>query len=215
MPLATKDLLQALSWRYATKQFEDQKAIPAETWAALEQVLVLSPSSYGLQPWKFIVVDDPALRTQLKAASWNQPQITDAARLVVFATQTTLTVADIDRFINHTAQVRGIPASALDAYKGMMVGDLVNGPRSKWVKDWAARQAYIALGILLESAALLGVDACPMEGFDPAAYDRILDLPDQGLTATVVATLGYRSAADKYASQTKVRYPLAELIEHR
>ena len=215
MPLPSKDLIQALTWRYATKQFDPAKSISPEIWSALEQSLVLSPSSYGLQPWKFMVVDDPGLRSQLKAASWNQPQVTDAARLVVLAARTSISAAEIERFITYTAQARGIPASVLDAYKGMMLGDLIHGPRAKMIKEWAARQVYIALGTLLESAALLGVDTCPMEGFDPAAYDRILDLPAQGLVATVVATLGYRSPADKYAGMAKVRYPLTEIIEHR
>ena len=215
MPLPSKDLIQALTWRYATKQFDPAKSISPEIWSALEQSLVLSPSSYGLQPWKFIVVDDPGLRSQLKAASWNQPQITDAARLVVLAARTSVSVAEVERFITFTAQTRGLPIAALDAYKGMMMGDLIKGPRSKAIPEWAARQVYIALGTLLESAALLGVDTCPMEGFDPSAYDRILDLPAQGLAATVVATLGYRSPADKYAGMAKVRYPLTEIIEHR
>lgn len=213
--LATADLLAALTWRYATKQFDPQQKIPAATWSALEQALVLSPSSYGLQPWKFLVIDDPGLRSQLKAVSWNQPQVVDASHFVVFAAKTTVTAADVERFIAFTAQVRGIPAAALDGYKGMMLGDIVNGPRSKWAKEWAMRQCYIALGNLMTSAALLGIDACPMEGFDPAAYDRILGLTDQGLAAAVALPLGYRAAGDKYATAAKVRYPLNELVQHR
>lgn len=213
--LAERDLLAALTWRYATKQFDAQKKIPAATWATLEQALVLSPSSYGLQPWKFLVIDEPGLRSQLKAVSWNQPQVVDASHFVVFAAKTTMTAADIERFIAFTAQVRGIPASALDAYKGMMLGDVVNGPRSKWAKEWAIRQCYIALGNLMTCAATLGIDACPMEGFDPAAYDRILGLTEQGLTAAVALPLGYRASSDKYATMAKIRYPLSEMIQHR
>lgn len=213
--LPEHDLLAALNWRYATKQFDAQKKISATTWSTLEQTLVLSPSSYGLQPWKFLVIDDPGLRNQLKAVSWNQPQVVDASHFVVFAARTSVSVADVERFIAVTAQTRGIPASALDAYKGMMLGDVVNGPRSKWAKEWATRQCYIALGNLMTSAALLGIDTCPMEGFDPAAYDRILGLTEQGLAAAVALPLGYRATGDKYATMAKIRYPLNEMVQHR
>jgi len=213
--LSTTDLLALQNWRYATKQFDATKKIPADIWKAIEQTLVLTPSSYGLQPWKFLVIDDPALRAKLRPVSWNQSQITDASHLVVLAAKTTITAADVDKLINATATTRGMPAAALDGYKGMMIGDLVNGPRSKVIGDWAKRQVYIALGNLMTSVAALGLDTCPIEGFDPSAYDQILDLPSKGLAATVVCPVGYRAATDKYATAPKIRYPLSEIIEHR
>jgi nitroreductase len=212
--VSTNTLLAQLNWRYATKKFDPARKIPAATWAALEQALVLSPSSYGLQPYRFLVITDPKLRETLKPLSWGQPQVTDASHFVVFARKITMTEADVTKFVNLTTDSRGMPRGSLQSYYDMMVGDLVKGPRSAWVNEWAARQTYIALGNLLTSAAMLGVDACPMEGFDPAQYDEVLGLPAKGYSTVCACALGYRAADDKYGTAKKVRYPAGELIEH-
>ena len=214
-PIAPSQLVEILSWRYATKVFDPTRLIPAATWSALEQSLVLTPSSYGLQPWKFLVVESKLLREKLRPASWNQSQITDASHLVVFLARTEMQVADVQRLIDTTVQARGLPPTALDGYRGMMIKDLVEGPRSTIAREWAIRQCYIALGQLMAGCALLGVDACPIEGFDPVRYDAILGLAGSGYTTAVVCPVGYRAAGDPYASQAKVRYPLAQLIERR
>lgn len=209
--IPTETLLSALQWRYATKGFTPGKPIPEPTLAALEQALVLSPSSFGLQPWKFLVIRDPAVRAKLREAAWNQPQVTDASAYVVIATRTEITPADVEKLINATAQAAGAPTSALDAYKQMILG-FTKMPGLD-TAAWSQRQGYIALGFLLSSAALLGVDACPMEGFDPARYDEILGLKGSGYHATVTAALGYRSPDDKSANRPKVRYPASELVQ--
>lgn len=213
--LAPEGLLQAQSWRYATKKFAAGRTIPAEVWSALEQSLVLTPSSYGLQPWKFVVVTDPALKSLLRPASWGQSQIEDCSHLVVFLAQDAITEADLDRFLARTAEVRGQDVAALAPYRGFMLGDLVLGPRSKVIGEWAARQCYIALGNFMTSAALLGVDTCPMEGLDPAAYDRILGLEGTGFRTVCACPAGYRAPEDKYATAPKVRYPADQLIDRR
>ena len=213
--ITSDTLLQALNWRYATKAFDPARRIPANTWAALEQALVLSPSSFGLQPWRFVVVQDPALRARLREHSWGQAQITDASHLVVFAAKTDLTSADVDHFIARTAEVRKMDPAGLKGYRDMMVGNLVEGPRHAVIQEWAARQTYIAFGNLMTSAALLGIDACPIEGLDPAKYDEILGLPAQGYQTLAVCALGYRATADKYATLAKVRYPIEEVVVHR
>jgi nitroreductase len=200
-----------MSWRYATKRFDPARRIPDGLWKVLEDVLVLSPSSFGLQPWKFFVVKDPALRARLRPAAWNQPQITDASHLVVFAVKKDLSAADVRRFIARTAQVRGVPAASLADYQGRMEGFVAKPPMD--INMWATKQVYIALGFLLSAAASLGVDACPMEGFDPKKVTEILGLEPKGFGAVVMATLGYRSGDDKYAEATKVRYPKSEVLE--
>jgi len=215
MPLAPAALQSALQWRYATKAFDARRTIPAEVWAVLEQSLVLSPSSYGLQPWKFLVIDDPALRAQLRPHSWNQSQITDASHLVVFLARRTITGSDLDRLISATSAARGVAPEQLAGYRELMDGDLVRGPRSGHIATWASNQVYIALGTFMAAAALLEVDACPIEGFSPADYDRILGLESSPYRSAVVCAAGYRSADDKYAGLAKVRYPASELIEHR
>ena len=215
MPIAPSALLDSLRWRYATKRFDPARRIPPELWSTIEDSLVLSASSYGLQPYRFVVVADPALRAQLRPVSWNQSQIVDASHLLVFAARTDLTTAEVDHFLDRTAEVRAVPRESLAAYRAGIIGDLVEGPRHAEIAQWTKRQAYLALGSLLVAAAQLGIDACPIEGFSPADYDRILDLPAQGLAATVVCALGYRSADDKYASLRKVRFPREELVIRR
>ena len=208
-------LLNALQWRYATKAFDASRQIDAATWSTLEQSLVLTASSYGLQPWKFLVITDPAIRAELRPHSWNQSQITDSSHLVVLLKKRTITAADADRLIQATAGARGIEPSVLDGYRQMIQVDLIDGPRSQIIGQWAANQVYIALGNLLTSAALLGVDTCAIEGFSPADYDRILGLESSDYQSCVVCACGYRSEGDKYASLAKVRYTANDLIEHR
>ncbi|WP_259703278.1 MULTISPECIES: NAD(P)H-dependent oxidoreductase [unclassified Synechococcus] len=215
-PLATdpSSLLTALQWRYATKVFDPGRLIAADTWSALEAALVLTPSSYGLQPWKFLVIDDPALRSELRPFSWNQSQITDASHLVVFLARRSIIASDLDRLIQATSAARGLPLEQLGFYRDLIQKDLVDGPRSAMIDQWSTNQVYIALGNFMTAAALLEVDTCPIEGFSPPDYDRLLGLDTSGYRTAVVCAAGYRAPEDKYASLAKVRFPAAELIEH-
>ncbi len=208
-------LIHQLEWRYATKQFDAARKIEPETWKALEEALVLTPSSYGLQPYRFIVVTDPGLKAKLRPASWGQAQIEDASHLVVFAIKKSMGEGHITHFLDRVAEVRGVSKDSLEGYKGYMMGDLVNGPRAAAIDQWSARQAYIALGNFMTSAALLGVDTCPLEGLEPAAYDAILGLEAEGYATVCACAAGYRSADDKYASLPKVRFPDSELVQVR
>ena len=208
----TKQLLAALQWRYATKVFDDTKKIPADVWGALEQTLVLTPTSYGLQPYQFLIVRDAVKRAALLPNSWGQKQVMDCSHFVVFTARTDMQAADVDKLITRTVELRKLPTEALSAYRGMMLGDVVNGPRGKTAHEWAARQCYIALGNLMTAAAVLGVDACPMEGINPSEYDKILSLAGTGYKTVVACALGYRAPSDKYASLAKIRYESAELV---
>lgn len=203
-------LVSALNWRYAVKKFDAAGRIPLDKWEALEESLVLSPSSYGLQAWKFLVIEDKALRTKLKPVSWDQSQIVDADKLVVFLVKKDAGPADVQRFVDRISEVRRVPAEMLEAYKQMMLKSMSLAPEK--VEAWLTRQVYIALGNFLTSAALLGVDACPMEGFDKDEYDKILGLHEQGWKSVVVATAGVRASDDAYAKNKKVRYPKAEVV---
>jgi len=210
--ISREQLLAPLNWRYATKQFDPVRKISDADWAALEEALILTPSSFGLQPWNFVVVTDPAIREKLVPFSWGQRQPADCSHFVVFTIRENFGVADIDALLSRTIEVRGGELDKLNAYRDMMIGDLINGPRSKWIQEWMARQAYIALGNFMTSAALLGIDTCPMEGLDPVKYDEILGLSDLGLATVVACPAGYRSADDKYASLAKVRFTAEKLI---
>ena len=137
----------------------------------------------------------------------------DASHFVVFTARTKVTEADVNKLVKLTSDIRKVPAESLNFYRDMMLGDVVNGPRGKIGHEWAARQAYIALGNLMTCAAVLGVDACPMEGLNPAEYDRVLGLNGSGYATVVACALGYRAASDKYASLPKVRYELNDLVQ--
>ncbi len=213
--ISGSQLIHQLNWRYATKKFDASRKISAADWETLEKSLLLAPSSFGLQPWHFVVVQDPALRTELRKASWNQPQIEEASHLVVIASKKEVGTKEIEQLIARIGEVRGVPKDALKEYQGMMMGFLVPPAAGLNVENWAARQTYLALGVLLTSAAVMGIDACPMEGIDANKYDQLLGLASEGYGTICVTTLGYRSAEDKNAGLTKVRYSQDEVISHR
>jgi nitroreductase len=203
-----------LQWRYATKIFDSSRTIPAGTWDALEESLVLAPSSFGLQPWKFIVITDQSLREELLPHSWNQKQVVDCSHFVVFAAPTSTGPPEVDAFLQRTADVRGVSLESLDGYRGMMLGFLDKLDEKARI-EWAVRQSYIALGQFMTTAAFLGIDTCPMEGFVPAEYDRVLGLPNEALTTAVCCAAGYRDDGDNYASLPKVRYQRDRVIDSR
>ncbi|HTQ49949.1 MAG TPA: NAD(P)H-dependent oxidoreductase [Candidatus Acidoferrales bacterium] len=208
----SNQLLEQLNWRYATKQFDPSRKISASDWTTLEEALRLTPSSGGLQPWKFILVTDPAVRAKLRPASYGQPQISDASHLVVFTTKNNFSESDVDAHLQNVARAQGVPVESLAQLRGMLVGGIVQAMDETARNAWARNQVFIALGNLLTSAALLGIDACPMEGFDRAQYDEILGLKTKGYTSAVIATLGYRLPTDKYAGAPKVRFAREQIF---
>ena len=212
--LSPDGLIARLQWRYATKKFDPARKIPADVWAALEEALVLTPSSFGLQPWKFIVITDQAVKEKLVPVSWGQTQPADCSHHVIFAIRTALSEADIDHFIGRVVAVRGGSAEALKGYRDMMAGFTATAASQGWIREWAIRQAYIAIGNFMTCAAALGVDTCPMEGIQPPDYDRILGLTGTGFETAVACAAGYRAADDKYAAMPKVRFPAPEVIQH-
>jgi nitroreductase len=208
--IAPHQLVSNLQWRYATKKFDPTRKIPDPIWSALEDSLVLAPSSFGLQPWKFFVIQDQNLRQQLLPHSYNQTQVVEASHLVVFAIKTQLDVAYADRYLERMAEVQGVPIDTLAGFGNMLKGFLEKPPLS--LDEWAVRQVYIALGQFMASAAMVGVDTCPMEGFIPAKYDEILGLPQQGYRSVVLCPAGYRDPTDKHASRPKVRFPKSMMV---
>ncbi|MGV3774086.1 MAG: NAD(P)H-dependent oxidoreductase [Verrucomicrobiales bacterium] len=210
---ATRELLlEQLNWRYATKQFDPGKTISQEDWNALEQAILLTPSAYGLQPWEIIVVTDPEARAKLLPVSYGQRQVVDASHLVVFAIKKDFGLDDLDKFIDRIAEVRNVSVESLSGLRSMILNSVVEGMDEQTRNEWAARQVYIALGNFLTSAAILGVDVCPMEGFDPVSYNKILNLEEKGLSAVVIATAGYRLPVDSYSKLAKVRLPKSAVI---
>lgn len=205
------ELLSALSWRYATKKFDPSRKIDEETWEVIRKALVLSPSSLGLQLWHFLDVRDPEVRKRLRAVSWDQSSITDASHLLVFTVKREFTAEDVERHLANLCEIRGIPRASMDAY-AERIGGLTKIKSPAEMTAWLERQVYIALGVAITSAAVLGIDSCPVEAIEPEEYDRILGL-DKGEYRTLCALpMGYRGE-DPYSEQAKVRFSEESLIE--
>jgi nitroreductase len=213
-PISQNILTEALQWRYATKKFDATRKIPSEEWAALEESMVLAPSSFGLQPWRFIVVKNRELLEKFPAISWGQTQPVDCSHYVVFASRKDMAVGDVDRFVARIAEVRGVSTESLEGYRGFMMGSYKAALENGTLNDWCARQVYIAIGQAMTAAALLGIDTCPMEGIEAAKYDALLGLDAEGYTSVCSVAFGYRSVEDKYAALPKVRYAHDAVIKH-
>lgn len=205
-------LLEGLRWRYATKKFDSEKKIDDNNLSEIKDAVQLSASSYGLQLYKVLFITNSEIREKLKTASWGQTQVTDASHLVVFCHYTNLNDNHVDEYLKNVSKTRGIQLADLQEYAGMMKGS-INAQPKEAQNVWAAKQTYIALGTLLAATAELKIDACPMEGFDVAAYNKILGLDEQNLSAAVIATIGYRSTNDDFQHLKKVRRPQEQLFE--
>ncbi|WP_184544141.1 nitroreductase family protein [Mucilaginibacter sp. FT3.2] len=206
-------LIENLQKRAAVKKFDPSKKITAEQLDQLQSAIQLAPTSLGLQSFKVIVVQDAETRAKLRAAGYNQAQITDSSALFVFASLTSLDEAFGKKFIDLVADVRSVDRDSLAGLEQMVLGTLSSRTDEQKVA-WSHKQAYIALGVLVSQAAEIGVDAAPMEGFDPAQFDEILGLKELGLTTSVIAAVGYRAEDDVYSKMIKVRRPKSELFIH-
>ncbi|PAM96616.1 NAD(P)H-dependent oxidoreductase [Flavobacterium sp. IR1] len=204
-------LLNNLNWRYATKQYDASKKISENDLQTLKEAVRLSASSYGLQPYKVVIVENPELKEQLKAVAYGQTQITDASHLFVFAADANLGTDSVDQYITNISETRGVPADALAGF-GDMMKNVVTNLTAEAKNTWSAKQTYIALGNLLAAAAELKIDATPMEGFNAASFNEILGFDKLGLSATVIATVGYRHDADDTQHYKKVRKSQEELF---
>lgn len=207
-----QQLVEALNWRYATKKFDPAKKIPAGDWHALEQSLVLAPSSIGLQPWRFFVVTDAEVKTRLVAASYRQTQPADCSHFVVFTVRRDLDADHVERHIARMVDVRDVAPESLAKFRAMTMGNLDKARAEGTLDAWQEHQVYIALGQFMTSAAVLGIDTCPMEGIVPAQFDDILGLAGSGYATVVACAAGYRLADDKYAATKKVRFRTEEVV---
>lgn len=205
------DFITNQNWRYATKKFDAAKKISTQDLNTLKEAIRLSSSSYGLQPYKVIIVENPELRAQLQPAAYGQAQVVDASHLIVFANETNVDDDTVNQYINRISETRGIPTESLAGFGDYMKGGINSMPQD--VKNiWAAKQTYLALGNLLNAAAELKIDITPMEGFVPAKVNEILGLDKLNLNATLMATIGYRHEEDATQNYKKVRKSNEELF---
>lgn len=205
------NFLNNQNWRYATKKFDVTKKVSAEDLNTLKEAIRMSSSSYGLQPYKIIVVDNPELRTQLQQAAWGQSQIVDASHLFIFANDTNIGDDEIDNFLNTISVTRETSLESLTGYGDFMKSKISTlEPAVKNV--WTSKQTYLALGNLLNAAAELKIDVTPMEGFMPAQVNEILGLDKLNLNASLIATVGYRHEEDATQFYKKVRKSQEDLF---
>lgn len=208
-----KDILTTRNWRYATKKFNPEKKVSNEHLELLLEATRLSASSYGLQPYQILVVTNPEIRKQLLPFSWNQPQIEDASHLIIFVNKSDFGEELIDDYVQKLEDIRGISEEVTKPYGDFMKSKLINLPHD--IKNnWTALQVYLALGNAIQAAAELEIDTCPIEGFEPAKYNEILNLNDKDLNAAVVLAIGYRSEEDETQHYAKVRKTKEELFIH-
>ncbi len=203
--------LENLQWRYAVKKFDAAKKLTSSQLDELLEALRLTASSYGLQPYRFVLVEDPAVRAKVREHAWGQTQITDASHLIALCAVKTLDEKYVDHYIDAISKVRGVPVENLKGFKDMMMGT-INGKSSQELLDWSKKQTYIALGFLLSAAAHMHIDSCPMEGFDAAHVDADLGLAEEGLTVVALCPVGFRSEDDAAAAYKKVRFCKEELF---
>ena len=212
-PVENQTLLKQLGWRYATEKFDPAKKISADDWNTLEKALVATASSFGLQLWHFAVVTSAETKQQLLPASWQQRQVVDCSHLVVFAVKKVLDEAYVQKLLQRISEVRGVAIESLNGFKHALL-KTISRQDSAALEAWSARQVYIAMGNLLTCAALLGIDACPMEGIVPQKYDQILGMDKKGYGTLMIAALGYRAADDPASQEPKVRFKVEDVVTH-
>lgn len=213
--MSLEKLLDRQKSRYAVKNFIKDKKIPADVWTALEESLRLTPSSYNLQPWKFVVVTNPALKKVLREQSYgSQAQIEECSHYVVFCAKMGIEPEYLEKHIQNISGTLGISLDAFSKYRKVVENDIY-GIRKDVMHMVNSFQVYIALGNFLTSAALLGIDTCPIEGFQAHLYDDVLDLADEGFKSIVSCAAGYRDPTDKYAELPKVRFQKETIFDWR
>ncbi len=201
---------QALDWRYAVREFSNE-LLDNHTVETLMDAARKSASSFGLQPYRILVVESREVRQALLAHSFGQQKVLDCSHLIVFAVQTDIGDHTVDRYVAQFLKTRGVTADGIAGYVQHMKEALA-AKTAEEKRAWSHQQAYIALGTLLTAAAAMRIDSCPMTGFDHKAYDEVLGLADLGLESTAIVALGYRSALDVTAELPKVRFDYEDMV---
>ena len=199
------------NWRYATKKFDATKKISTEDLNTLKEAIRLSSSSYGLQPYKIFIVENPEVRAKLVTAAYGQKQVVDASHLILFANELNFGEEGILKFSKNISETRGISIESIQGYVDYMKSNITGLPEETR-NIWSSKQTYLALGNLLNAAAELKIDVTPMEGFNPTQVNEILGLDKLGLNASLMATVGYRSEEDATQHYKKVRKSNEELF---
>lgn len=200
-----------LKWRYAVKKFDSKRVLPNEKVEGLKHAFNLTATSYGLQPIKMVVLQNKDIQKKLVSCSYGQRQVENASHVLVICIEKNIDSTFINRYFNLVKQVRGTDEAILKPFEDALVKDF-GKKKTEEIKIWATNQAYLALGNLMSYCALEEIDSCPMEGFVPGDYDKILGLGKMGLTAVLVLPVGYRSKNDPFSKMEKVRKNVGESV---
>ncbi|MCX2678703.1 NAD(P)H-dependent oxidoreductase [Galbibacter sp. EGI 63066] len=205
------NIIKALEWRYATKKFDPNKALPKNKLEILKNAFNLTATSYGLQPVKLLIINDRALQSKLKEHSWNQPQVEDASHLLVFCVEQNIGADYIKKYFERVKNIRNTPEKVLEPFQNFLIEDFENKTAEE-IQQWAEKQVYLAMGNLLTVCAVENIDACPMEGFSSETYDKLLNLNEKHLRSVLVMPVGYRAEDDMFAEFKKVRKPMSDSV---
>ena len=205
------NVIEALQWRYATKKFDSGKKLSSAQLEILKTAFNLTATSFGLQPVKLLVISNQDLKDALLQHSYKQQQVADASHVLVFAVETDLDQDYIGNYFDRVKQIRQTPDEILKPFREYLENSVTTMDRED-KRAWIEKQAYLAMGNLLTVCAVEQIDACPMEGFDKAAYDRVLGLEERGLTSVLAMPVGYRAADDMFAGFKKVRKDVQESV---
>lgn len=208
-----KNILEALNWRYATKAFDSSKKVSNENLETIKEAFRLTASSYGLQPWKLVIVENTEKRQKLVEHSWGQRQVVDASHLLVLCRPIQFTTHHIDIYLDSICETRWVTRDDLEGFEGMMKWAL-GGLDQNTTNNWMEKQVYIALWNLMTVCAEMEIDSCPMEWFNRQKYDEILGLTEMWLSSVVLLPVWYRSEKDSYATIKKVRFDEKDIVVH-
>jgi nitroreductase len=205
------DVIEALNWRYATKTFNQDKKVSSDKLEIILEAFNLTATSYGLQPIKLLVIEDKKLQSELVSFTMNQEQVAQASHVLVFCIEKIIDGTYIENYFELIKSIRKTPDEILNPFKNFLISDFESKSQDE-IRCWAIKQAYLSLGNLLTVCAIEGVDACPMEGFEPEKYDEILDLKSRGLESVLVLPIGYRADNDFMSALKKVRKNVKDSI---
>lgn len=204
-------VLDSLRWRYAVKKFDDGKIVPEEKIDTIKEAFNLTASSYGLQPFKLVVIKNKEIQNQLVEHSWNQKQVSQASHVLVITVPKSYSTEEVSSYFNRVKNIRNTPDEIINPFQEFLTNTVASKSQEELLA-WNKNQAYLAMGNLLTVCALEEIDSCPMEGFIPEKYDEVLGLEGQNLTSVLVLPIGYRAEDDYMKSQKKVRKNLEEVI---
>lgn len=203
--------IENLEWRYAVKKFDSERILSKEKMELLKQAFNLTATSYGLQPIRMVILKDKELQNRLVSHSFGQQQVAQASHILVICIENVINADFIKNYFERVRRIRNTPDEILEPFLVSLL-DSFSKKKTSEIRQWCVNQAYLALGNLLTVCAMEKIDSCPMEGFNPEGYDKLLELPEKGLNSVLVLPVGYRAKDDMFSGFKKVRKKMDDSI---